>query len=143
MRRPGSTPTGSSPWCRIPDSLGTIPLLVGVRDQVNRGAATLDNAASNYQWHTLTLTVNPTATPVNLVPIALPVTAAATTNTPTTIQLNGNHGQPRLNPDAQLHDRHPARPRDDCTPINAASGTVTYTSNVRLCWPRQLHLHGD
>lgn len=114
---------------------GTIPLLVGVRDQVNRaGAGSPADTPSNFRWHNLTLTVNAAATPVNLPPIALPVTAAAATNNPTTIQLAGNTANPGSS--QTLTYAITSQPTNGTlSGLNAAAGTVTYTANQGYLGP--------
>ena len=72
---------------------GTINLIVGVRDEVNRGTGTID-APSNFDTQVVTVTVNADATPVNLRPIALPIRESVATSTPTRIQLAGDNANP-------------------------------------------------
>ncbi len=72
---------------------GRISLIVGVRDDVNRGGGAVD-APANFDTQRLTLTVNADATALNLRPIALPIRATAGTGTPTPIQLAGDDANP-------------------------------------------------
>ncbi len=72
---------------------GVINLLVGVRDQVNRaGGSSLDDPG-NFDTQMMTLTVT-NGQPINLPPIAVPTTATAIANTPSTIQLSGLTANP-------------------------------------------------
>jgi hypothetical protein len=73
---------------------GTINLLVGVSDQVNRSGATTLDDPSNYNSQQITLTVTSNSTPVNLPPIAIPATVSTSNHSPKTIQLTGNTASP-------------------------------------------------
>ncbi|SIO12793.1 Peptidyl-prolyl cis-trans isomerase (rotamase)-cyclophilin family [Singulisphaera sp. GP187] len=73
---------------------GPINMLVGVRDQTNRGSSseTIDSP-SNFSYHQIILNVSG-ATPVALTPIALPVTQTVAAASPTTVQLKGVSANP-------------------------------------------------
>lgn len=80
-----------------PGFTGVIPVLVGVRDQVNRAGtgAPLDSVA-NFDYHIVNLTVASGAR-VTLPPIAVGQTVGAVVGQPTPIQLVGNSANPGTN----------------------------------------------
>ncbi|WP_158633671.1 peptidylprolyl isomerase [Tautonia sociabilis] len=103
---------------------GTINLLVGVRDQVNR-AGSLD-AVSNFDTQKLTLTVTnnnrPTATSLNV---------AATQNQPVTIQLAGDTNNPDSGQTLTYQLTGPPV-NGQISNFDANAGTLTYTPNTNF-----------
>ncbi len=116
-----------------PGFSGTINVLVGVRDQVDRTGAGLANAG-NYDTHVIPVTVNSSATPVNLPPIALPVSVTATTGAPTPIQLAGNTANPgsaqTLTYTVLTQPAH-----GTLSNLNNTTGTVTYQATGSYVGP--------
>lgn len=116
---------------------GKVNMLVGVRDQVNRAAqsnstAQLDSPP-NYQWHQIILNVSG-STPVALTPIALPVTQAASTTGPTTIQLNGMSANPATSKGLTYAlTTQPAH--GTVSSFNASTGSFVYTPNANFTGP--------
>ncbi len=104
---------------------GTINLIVGVRDEVNRGSGSVDSP-SNFDTQVITLTVNADATPVNLRPIALPIRASVATSTPTRVQLAGDDANPGAG--QGLTFSIVSQPsRGTITEFDPATGTLLYT----------------
>ncbi len=114
---------------------GTINLLVGVRDQVNRGSQTssttsLDTDPSNFEYHQILLNVSQNSTPVPLAPIAVPITQTVTASKSTTIQLQGNGANPQnpIPPTLTFQLLTPPT-KGTITNFNAQTGSLTYTAN--------------
>lgn len=104
---------------------GQVNMLVGVRDQTNR-ASSLD-APGNFDYHQIILNVTGT-TPVSLTPIATAVTATATANNPTTVQLKGVTANPATS--TGLTYALSSQPTNGTiSAFNAATGTFVYTAN--------------
>ena len=108
---------------------GTISLLVGVRDQVNR-AGTGTNAPpidtpSNFDTNKITLTVT-SGGQVNLTPIAVAQTANVVINSPSTVQLVGNTANPGSSQTLTYNLLSPPQ-HGTITNFNAQNGTFTYT----------------
>jgi cyclophilin family peptidyl-prolyl cis-trans isomerase len=98
---------------------GTINLLVGVRDQVNR-AGSLD-AVANFDTQRLTLAVTN-----NNRPIATPVTAETRQNEAVTVQLAGESGDPDSGQTIVFELTGPPV-SGQISNFNAQTGTLTYT----------------
>ncbi len=107
---------------------GPISLLVGVRDNVNRAGTTSIESPGNYKYHTITVNVASTATPVAIRPIASPQTVSVPTLGGTTIQLAGTN--PNTTETAPLTYALVTQPTNGTVSnFNAANGTLTYTPN--------------
>ena len=111
---------------------GSIYLLVGVRNQVNRAAqtnpsATIDDPA-NFEYHQIKLNVSSSSTPVTLAPIAVPITQTVTAGTSTAIQLQGNGANPQ-NPPTLTFQLLTQPTKGTITNFNAQTGSLTYTAN--------------
>ena len=98
---------------------GTIDLLVGVRDQVNR-AGSLD-AVANFDTQKITLAVTN-----NNRPTATPVTAQTRQNEPVTVQLAGQSGDPDSGQTLVFELTGPPV-SGTITNFDANAGTLTYT----------------
>ena len=104
---------------------GPINLIVGVRDEVNRGSGTIDSP-SNFDTQVVTVTVNANATPVNLQPIALPIRETVGTSTPARIQLAGDNANP--NSGQGLTFSIASQPsHGTISEFDPATGTLLYT----------------
>jgi cyclophilin family peptidyl-prolyl cis-trans isomerase len=115
---------------------GTINLLVGARDQTQRVTATSTNPTpsaddpGNFDWHQIILNVSG-STPVALTPIALPVTATASANNPTTIQLNGMSANPATS--TGLTFNLTSQPTNGTiSNFDATKGTLVYTPKANF-----------
>lgn len=99
---------------------GTISLLYGVRD------ASLPDIPSSYQWHTVTMTVNGSSTPVQQRPIAVQFAQSVLPGTPTTIQLAADNTNPGTQPTfTYTIVNQPLR--GTITNFNSSTGRLTYT----------------
>ena len=108
---------------------GPISLLVGVRDDTNRAGTTSIESPGNYQYHTITVNVSTSSTPVAVRPLAEPSTVAVPTLGGTTIQLAGSN--PNTTETAPLTYAIVTQPTNGTlTNFNAATGTFTYTPNA-------------
>jgi cyclophilin family peptidyl-prolyl cis-trans isomerase len=106
---------------------GPVNMLVGVRDQTNRGASgvSLDDP-SNFDYHQIILNVAGT-TPVALTPIAAPVTQTAAANTATPVQLNGVSANPATS--TGLTYTLVSQPtHGTISQFNANTGSLVYTA---------------
>lgn len=104
---------------------GTINLLVGVRDQNNRGGGTLDSP-SNFDTQAITLSVTS-----NTVPTATPITVTTPQNTSIAIQLAGTSGDPSSGQTITFAPAsQPVNGR--ITEFNTTTGTLTYIPNVNF-----------
>jgi len=102
---------------------GTINLIVGVRDQINRaGAGTTVDAVSNFDTQQITLTVNP----INHAPTTPGGSTTTTKNQPVSIQLTGNTGDPdKVQTLTFIIVSQPAH--GTISNFNAATGALQYT----------------
>ena len=108
---------------------GPISLLVGVRDNTNRAQTSSIESPGNYQYHTITVNVASTTTPVAIRPIAQPQTVAVPTLGGTTIQLAGSN--PNTTETTGLTYALVTQPTNGTVSnFNAATGTLTYTPNA-------------
>lgn len=99
---------------------GPITLLYGVR------AGSLADTPSSYQYHTFTLNVNKSATPVTLPPIAFFFAQAITVDKATPLQLSG--GNTNLDTTATFTYTIVSKPlRGTITNLNTSTGKFTYT----------------
>lgn len=108
-----------------PGFTGTIDLLVGVRDQVDRSNTGNLESPLNYDTQTLTLTVNQ-GEPINLTPIAVPATQGVTSGAQTRIQLTGDTANPASS--QTLRFNLVSQPSDGTIDsFDPQTGSLTYT----------------
>lgn len=99
---------------------GPITLLYGVR------AASLPDIPESYEYHTLKLTVNASATPVFQRPIAVGFSKTAAVGTPTFIQLVARNPNPGTNP-TLTYTIFSQPLHGTITNFDASKGTLNYT----------------
>ncbi|MDX2036073.1 MAG: peptidylprolyl isomerase [Isosphaeraceae bacterium] len=113
---------------------GTIDLVVGVRDQVDRSnTGNLENAA-NYSTHRMTVTVNSDTTQLNLQPIALPVQISVPITNASPVQLLGNTANPQSSQTLSYQVTEPPL-NGTLGNINQTTGVVNYTPNPGYVGP--------
>lgn len=113
---------------------GTINLLVGVRDQTNRAGTTSIDDPSNFQTHTLTVTVNSSDTVVDLKPIALDQATTITNESAKTIQLSATPAA-TSSTQALTYSIVTQPTNGTITAIDASTGKVTYTPKAGYTGP--------
>ncbi len=106
---------------------GNITLLLGVRDQTNRGAGTLD-APTNFDTQVVTLAVNSAADPINLAPIALPVNQTVNAAGASTVQLVGLTANP-ASPQTLSFELLSQPTLGTISSFNASTGSFVFTPN--------------
>lgn len=105
---------------------GTIPLVIGVRDQFSQGSSTTENPA-NFDTQKITLTVNSSGQ-VTQTPIALNSTKTANADQPTLIQLTANNANPSATPAPTLTYALTKQPTNGTVSgFNPATGALVYT----------------
>jgi cyclophilin family peptidyl-prolyl cis-trans isomerase len=103
---------------------GTINVVVGVRDQVNR--ASDPNSPDNFDTETFTITVR-NGDFVNLPPIATPLTVSVPFNTPTTAQLGGITANPNSTTQNLVYEILTSPTAGTISAFNPTTGQFTYT----------------